>query len=319
MGCCGAAREDSWEPSNVPLGVMSAFSASRGWALQPVINTVTTSAGASEPCCDACAVEAARESSCASGACGVPMSAGVHLPLNSAGAVDPGALAASWGSAVGVRRPGRQAGFLGPSVARPEPVRADFRRSSDADLRAMTDLELYTRETNLADVILPASVSAATRSEYGAERHNVTLEGTRREDVDHEVNGDPSDEAPPTAEEWVSKRERVARTAAEALAPGTDAASERRRDAIIAQAVTGTFAAFNSYLEREYNARVEGIRGTTSITLARLHNEDREADRTYRLALARLNAGSGGGSGGAATPLLGLGALFLLARAMGGV
>ena len=301
---------------------MSAFSASRGWALQPVINTVTTSAGASEPCCDACAVEAARESSCASGACGVPMSAGVHLPLNSAGAVDPGALASAWGAAVGVR----QAGVIPAGVLPVLPVRAGFRASSASDLRALDDFELYERETDIRDIDFERSTSAAVLAAYRAELAATRAELDRRTLSDREADGDiPSDEAPPTAAEWEAKRERVARTAAEALAPGTDAASERRRDAIIAQAVSGTFAAFNSYLEREFNARVEGIRGTTSITLARLHNEDREADRVYRLALARINAGSGGGSsgggsgGGAATPILGLGALFLLARAMGGV
>jgi hypothetical protein len=214
---------------------------------------------------------------------------------------------------------GRQAGILGPSVARPEPVRADFRRSSDADLRAMTDLELYTRETNLADVIIPAGTPGATVSEYVAERHNVTLEGTRRSDVDpSSIGGD--EELPPgnsgdDEAEFAANKRQVAETTARNLEPGEDAASRARRDRIIANAIGGTLATFNTYLEREYGVQVANINANRDITIARLRNEDRAGDREYRLQLERYRnpgGGGGGGGGGGAGPVIGIGLLGLL-------
>jgi len=329
--CCGGAREvltsrSTWDANPIGGFLVGGFP---GWA--PTIGTVETSVAAvgEEPCCDACAskVSVAVEveaGGCETGLCGVPMSAGIPMRLDGAGGVSAGALperrvrlvdvpegvndyAAAWARATGVRP--RSAGVIGSSVMSVD--RVPFRRSNLTDIRAMTVSELEARRDALFGAPMGTEVDAETmaveqeldRRAFGGDAGGGGGGGGGGEDDTPETL---------TAAEWEEKREAIAEATANRLEPGDDPASRARRDAIIRQAVTGTFATFNNYLDREYDTRVTQIRGDVSITLQRLRNENAAADREYRLALANRNGGlfnSGGGGGGVAT----IGVLGLLA------
>ena len=341
MGCCAARRPATWSPN--PLG---GYQQSGWWAWAPVVGDVQTSAGAvpGGACCDACASHqaapaeggcgcgggaAAEPSGCASGACGLNQyTAGIKLPLSEYG-VNAGAVASrASSSSRGSRSSGasmvaqadawtaaafgsRQAG----AVVAVTPYSARFRRSTLPDLVALGEFELAQREADLSEMDFASSTPAAVIEEYRAELRLVRQEIQRREVDDPTEIGTADDVTAEDEADFTANRRQVAETTANNLEPGDDAASRARRDRIIAQSITGTLGAFNAYLEREYGARVANINAGRDITLLRLRNEDRQAEREYRLALqnARGNADSGGGGGGGgAAPVIGIGLIGLL-------
>jgi hypothetical protein len=205
----------------------------------------------------------------------------------------------------------RQAG----AVVAVTPYSARFRRSTLPDLVALGEFELAQREADLSEMDFASSTPAAVIEEYRAELRLVRQEIQRREVDDPTEIGTADDVTAEDEADFTANRRQVAETTANNLEPGDDAASRARRDRIIAQSITGTLGAFNAYLEREYGARVANINAGRDITLLRLRNEDRQAEREYRLALqnARGNADSGGGGGGGgAAPVIGIGLIGLL-------
>jgi hypothetical protein len=205
----------------------------------------------------------------------------------------------------------RQAGVVSPLL----PISNRFRRSTLPDLLALNDFELLERISDLQDMEFGTDRPDATIREYRAELELVRGEIQRREvDDPTDIGGDeelpPGDSANDEAEFARNKRQ-VAETTARNLEPGEDAASRARRDRIIANAIGGTLATFNTYLEREYGVQVANINANRDITIARLRNEDRAGDREYRLQLERYRNPGGGGGGGAA-PVIGLGLIGLL-------
>ena len=342
MGCCAARRPATWSP-NPLAGFHEAFFG--GW--RPVIGDVETSAGAAstkradgyccgecashkQQGCDSCEGKAAEPAdSCASGACGLNQyTAGIKLPLRQY-AVNAGAVrgstsrasmddqASAWAAAA---FGGRQAGRVTAIGARGS---STFRRSTAIDLMALSDLDLSQRESDILDVDVRESDGPSAVVEYRAELDAVRAEMARREALDPTARGgggggddyvdDPTDR-PLTDAEFQEKKAEIARGVADRLEPGDDPASRARRDAIIAQAITGTLTTFNAYLQREYDAQVTTINAARDVTLQTLRNEDRQREREYRLALANLNSGGGGGGGGggSAAPIVGVGLLGLL-------
>lgn len=325
MGCCGGGQAVWREFAPVArfqLGNMASVMA---------VSSNSTADG-STPCCDACAIGHDDPApSCATGACGVPQTAGIPMPvrhaLAQAGAVQlnpatrrvstrPAPLSAqqeagldryaqAWAKATGARQAGVVMAVTAPG----------FRASTEAEIRALSDLALYERETDLVDL----EFSGASPQQL-VELSRVRAETERREQLDpaetggdEDLSRDDGEGRPLSDEEWEEKRAAIARETANNLEPGDDPASRARRDRIIAQAVGGTFAAFNNYLTREYDARVEGIRGSTAITLARLRNEDRAADREYRLAIGGGAANPAAVGGGTVATVSILGILLALA------
>jgi hypothetical protein len=198
----------------------------------------------------------------------------------------------------------RQAGRVWPL-----PATADFRPSSSADLRALSEEDLVQREMDVDEARNTPSSSVSTTAYLGLELEALRAELTRRETEDPtDIGGgdDASDE-----EEYQANRRQVAETTARNLEPGDDPASRARRDRIIANAIGGTLATFNAYLEREYGVQIANINSNRDITIARLRNEDRAGEREYRLQLERYRNPGGGGGGGAA-PVIGIGLLGLL-------
>jgi hypothetical protein len=200
----------------------------------------------------------------------------------------------------------RQAGRVWPL-----PATADFRPSSSADLRALSEADLLQRELDVDDARSAPSSSVSTTAYLGLELEAIRAELTRRETEDPtDIGGgdDATDE-----QEYQRNREQVAETTARNLEPGDDPASRARRDRIIAASISGTLGTFNAYLQREYGVQVANINANRDITIARLRNEDRAGDREYRLQLARFQGGGGGGGGGGgAAPVIGIGLLGLL-------
>jgi hypothetical protein len=339
MACCGQAQWSDRGASPYPVDRL-VFGGFGAWGV-PSIGTVASSVeGERAACCDACAVTASHEeegASCGTGGCGVPQTAGLPLPLRgllgggtaagvgrTSGApvvARPAALsraegaavdryARAWAKATGVER---GAGVVMP-VASP-----GFRRSTLAEVRELSRSALEERVMELED----REVVTELTSEQGQELINLRAELVRRDASPEREGGGEGEEPEALSDaEWREKREAIARAAADQLEPGSDPASRARRDRIISQAVTGTFATFNAYLQREYDADIARIRGTTDIRLRELINEDRAAEREYRLALygpGGLAPGGGGGSGGGGTAAVGLGLLGLLfAAARGG-
>lgn len=312
MACCGVptvVRRNGWSP-NPLAGYMIG---GRG-AFRPAVGTVDTSAGA-PACCDACA--AAHDdpepsaAGCASGVCGVK-SAGIPMPVGRDGRVleEADQYAAAWRRAVAARggRTERRAGTI-MAIDAPR-----FVRSTLNEVRGMSTDDLNQRLYDLS------SLDGVLTTEQDAELTNVAAEIDRRAAAGGGSGdgGDAgSDEEPLnlTPEEWAEKREMIGRETAQRLAPGTDAASAARRDAIIRQAVTGTFSAFSQYLDREYDTRLAQIRGTTDVTLQRLRNEDAQARRDYDLLRHPPSSSSSSSGGGAAVAGLGLlGLLWTIVR-----
>ena len=339
MGCCAARRPATWSPN--PLG---GYQQSGWWAWAPVVGDVQTSAGAvpGGACCDACAAHqadpaaggcgggggaAAEPSGCASGACGLNQyTAGIKLPLSEYG-VNAGAIASrassssrgsrSSGASMVAQADAWTAAAFGSrtagAVSAVTPFSARFRRSTLPDLLALGELELMQRELDLSEMDFASSTPAAVIEEYRAELRLVRQEIQRREVDDPTEIGGADDVTADDEADFTANRRQVAETAANQLEPGDDAASRARRDRIIAQSITGTLATFNAYLEREYGARVAEINAGRDITLLRLRNEDRQAEREYRLALRNSQGNTGGGGGGgSAAPVIGIGLIGLL-------
>jgi hypothetical protein len=210
---------------------------------------------------------------------------------------------------------GRQAGV----VMAVSPVSARFRRSTLPDLVALSEYDLNEREINLGAMDFAPSTPNAVVEEYRAERRLVAQEIQRRE-VDDPTDIGDDEELPPgdsgdDESAFAANKREVAETTARNLEPGDDPASRARRDRIISQAIGGTLATFNNFLEREYGVQVANINANRDITLQRLRNEDRAGDREYRLQLERYRnpgGGGGGGGGGGAGPVIGIGLLGLL-------
>lgn len=309
MGCCAARTPRTW--SQAPLSGYQQGSYP-GW--RPVIGDVESSAGGvGGACCDACADHAAEETpalggGCSSGTCGLPY-AGMKLPAQLparqyarvAGlpAMRPAGASMiqqtdAWAEAAGLRSAG---------AVHPLPISTASQLSTPADLRELSDADLYERYTNLSDAASVANPTQVVLLELDA----VEAELSRRETDP----GSSSDE-----EDFSANRRQVAETTARQLEPGDDQASRARRDRIIAQSVSGTLATFNNWLERQYGVRVAEINANRDITLRRLLNEDREADREYRRRVAESRGSSDGSGSGGAAPLVGLGLVGLLLSVM---
>lgn len=328
MGCCAAKRRPgTWSP-NPLLGFRQGYFP----GFVPAIGDVDTSAGAvaskrpGGSCCDACETEhsrpAAEESGCSTGACGInQFTAGMRLPLSEysvnarqrqAGATMDQQASAWTEAAFG----GRQAGIVTPVGT--DGVRT-FRRSTAIDLMALSDLELSQRESDLQDVDLRQSDGATAIAEYRAELTQVRSEMDRRDllnppddDGGLSPDDDPT-ERPLTEAEFQEKKRELAEGVADRLEPGDDPASRARRDAIVANAISGTLQTFNTFLQREYDAQVTTINAGRDITLQTLRNEDRQREREYQIQLRQLGGqgllGGGGGGGGA---IVGIGLVGLL-------
>lgn len=163
----------------------------------PGVGTVDSSVADVAPCCDACAagrgpdvtvdVETQQNGGCATGACGVPTTAGIRLPLGRrAGevhiATDPEleAYAAAWARETGLTGTGftrqggrvRRAGRVLPVTTRP------FHASTTAELRALPLAELRSRR----DALL--GVDPDANGEVDTELSNVEAELDRRAGVE---------------------------------------------------------------------------------------------------------------------------------------
>lgn len=331
MGCCAARRRPgTWSP-NPLLGFRQGYFP----GFVPSIGDVETSAGAiaskrsSGSCCDACdafdvehAKHPAEESSCLTGECGINrFTAGMKLPLSeysvNAGARNAGATmdqqVSAWTDAA---FGGRQAG-----VIMPLPPGSNWRASTQAELDRLETADLEDRLYDVDLALLGTSISIPIRSFLNAEKRYInnaltsrrTSDSSNRQPIDDFSANDDATDRPLTESEFREKKEELAGEVARRLEPGNDPASARRRDQIIAQAITGTLATFNQYLQREYDAQVTTINANRDITLQTLRNEDRQRDREYQLQLRQLGGGqsltSGGGGSGA---IVGIGLLGLL-------
>jgi hypothetical protein len=210
---------------------------------------------------------------------------------------------------------GRQAGIVTPVGT--EGV-STFRRSTVIDLMALSDFELSQRESDLQDVDINRRDGATALAEYRAELTQVRSEMTRRDllNPSDDGGGPPDDdptERPLTEAEFQEKKRELAEGVADRLEPGDDPASRARRDAIVANAISGTLQTFNTFLQREYDAQVTTINAGRDITLQTLRNQDRQREREYQIQLRQLGGqGLLGGGGGGAAPVIGIGLIGLL-------